>query len=210
MTHPGEVAVLDYGAGNLASVVRALETVGATVRVAARADEAVSAERLVLPGVGAFGDAMQEIRDRGFDRLVQAAVAEGKPFLGICVGFQVLFEEGLEFGRHRGLGLFAGRVERFSDAVVVPHVGWNQVELARGPLARDLPADPYFYFVHSYRAQGTEPADVAGWCEYEGRFPAMVARAGVWGVQFHPEKSQRAGLKLLANFMALEPAGARR
>lgn len=196
------MAVLDYGVGNLRNVARALNTIGAEPFITSDPDMAWEADRLVLPGVGAFGDAMVEINRRGLDRLVLGAAAAGKPVLGICVGFQVLFEEGLEFGRHAGLGLFRGSVARFSDNVQVPHVGWNQVTY-RGDHPLGGKDAPYYYFVHSYRAQGADDTEVLGWCEYGGRFPAVIGRGNVVGVQFHPEKSQRAGLDLLRRFLAL-------
>lgn len=200
------IAVLDYGVGNLRNVARALRHLGADATVTADAGQAREADRLVLPGVGAFGDAMAEIRRRGFDRLVLDAVGEGKPLLGICVGYQVLFEEGLEFGRHAGLGLFPGKVARFPEGVQVPHVGWNQVgwrpgSPAASALAAGLPPDSWFYFVHSYRPVGVPEPDVAGTADHSGPFPAAVGRGNVYGVQFHPEKSQRSGLRLLANFL---------
>ncbi len=197
--------------GNLRNVARALRSLGADATVVSDVREAQDAERLVLPGVGAFGDAMAEIRRRGFDRLVTEAVAAGKPLLGICVGYQVLFEEGLEFGRHAGLGVFKGRVERFDQGVVVPHVGWNQVTwTGDSPLTSGLPADSWFYFVHSYRPVGVSADEILGATDYSGRFTAAVGRANVFGVQFHPEKSQRTGLKLLSNFLGLPAQGVAR
>ncbi len=191
----GAVAVLDYGVGNLRNVARALKALGADVTIETDAEAAQAAERVILPGVGAFGESIAELRRRGFDKVVQDAVAAGKPVLGICVGFQLLFEESLEFGRHEGLGIFKGRVERFPDGVQVPHVGWNQV------LWRDG-SQRWYYFVHSYRATGVDEAAVAGTTDYAGRFPAAVRRGSVMGVQFHPEKSQQAGLLLLRDFLA--------
>jgi glutamine amidotransferase len=188
--------VLDYGVGNLRNVARALGAMGADVAVVTAAEASLAAQRLILPGVGAFGDSVEELRKRGFDRVVRDAVTAGKPVLGICVGFQMLFEESLEFGRHGGLGLLKGRVERFPDGVQVPHVGWNQVQWRSGRPPR------WYYFVHSYRAVGVEPADVAGTADYAGEFVAAVRKGNLWGVQFHPEKSQQAGLDLLRDFLA--------
>lgn len=197
------IAVLDYGMGNLRNVARALRHLGADAFITADAGAARDADRLVLPGVGAFPDAMAEIRRRRFDRLVRDAAAAGKPVLGICVGFQVLFEEGFEFGRHPGLGLLPGRVERFPEGIRIPHVGWNQVRWRPGiSLVAGLPGDSWFYFVHSYRPVGVPEADILGYTDYGGDFPAVVGRGSVLGVQFHPEKSQHTGLRLLSNFLA--------
>lgn len=201
------IAVLDYGVGNLRNVARALRHLGADAAVTSDAGEAMEADRLVMPGVGAFGDAMAGIKRLGFDRLVADAVRQGKPLLGICVGYQVLFEEGLEFGRHAGLGVFRGRVERFPAGIQVPHVGWNQVAWrANSPLAAGLPADSWFYFVHSFRPVGVPEDEILGSTDYAGPFAAAVGRGTVFGVQFHPEKSQRSGLKLLENFLAAPTA----
>jgi glutamine amidotransferase len=147
---------------------------------------------------------MAEIRRRSFDRLVVEAIAASKPILGICVGYQVLFEEGLEFGHHAGLGVFKGRVERFVVGPSVPHVGWNEVRWTRrSPLCEGLPEDTWFYFVHSYHPTAVEAGDVIAVSHHGGTFPAASGHDRVWGVQFHPEKSQRAGLQLLANFLAV-------
>ena len=196
------VAVLDYGVGNLRNVARALRAIGADAAVALSPAQAADADRLVLPGVGAFGDSIAELRRRGFDRAVADAVAAGKPLLGICVGYQMLFEESHEFGRHAGLGLFQGRVERFPEGAQVPHVGWNEVAWGDGTAG-------WYYFVHSYRPVEVDAAVVLGTTDHGGTFPAAVRRDNVWGVQFHPEKSQKAGLKLLADFLAAPVAAAR-
>jgi len=189
------IAVLDYGVGNLRNVARALRHLGADVAIAAAPEAADRADRLILPGVGAFGESIAQLRQRGLDRAVLAAIAAGRPVLGICVGFQLLFEESLEFGRHAGLGVIPGRIERFPEGVPVPHVGWNQVRWHGGPTR-------WYYFVHSYRAVGVPAGAVAGTAEYAGVFPAAVRKDRVWGVQFHPEKSQQAGLDLLRDFLA--------
>lgn len=159
------------------------------------------AERLVLPGVGAFRACMEALSARGFDELVRGHVAAGKPLLGVCVGMQMLFEESEEFGTTRGLGFLCGRVRRFPEGLRVPQVGWNQVSW-RGAhaLAEGIEDESFFYFVHSYFCDAADDADVLGRTEYGGVYASVVARGVVCGVQFHPEKSQTAGLRLLKNF----------
>jgi len=159
------------------------------------------ADRLVLLGVGAFGYAMDSLRQLGFDKLVIEAADAGKPIIGICVGLQMMFEEGHEFGVHRGLGLLPGRVVKFPDGVRVPHVGWNQVEFRRSnPLFSGLPDQSFFYFVHSFYVDTDDRSCVMGETVYEHSFASICGFGNVLGVQFHPEKSQTAGLKLLKNF----------
>jgi glutamine amidotransferase len=159
------------------------------------------AERLVLPGVGAFRACMEALNARGFDGLVREHVAAGKPLLGVCVGMQMLFEESEEFGTTRGLGLLRGRVRRFPEGLRVPQVGWNQVEWRKAhALAEGIEDESFFYFVHSYFCDAGEDADVLGRTEYGNAYASVVARGAVCGVQFHPEKSQAAGLRLLKNF----------
>lgn len=195
------MAIIDYGVGNLRSVEKAFRAGGAEATVSS--DEAVlrGAERLVLPGVGAFRACMEALKERGFDRLVRERVAEGTPLLGVCVGMQMLFEESEEFGLTPGLGLLRGRVRRFSEGLRVPQVGWNQVEWRRGhALAEGIVDNTFFYFVHSFYCEAGEEAAVVGETEYSLVYASVVARGNVCGVQFHPEKSQAAGLRLLKNF----------
>ncbi|HEY7182397.1 MAG TPA: imidazole glycerol phosphate synthase subunit HisH [Blastocatellia bacterium] len=195
------IAIIDYGVGNLRSVEKAFTSQG--VEAAVTRDEKVlrEADKLVLLGVGAFGYAMESLRELGFDELVMEAAGAGKPIIGLCVGLQMMFEEGLEFGSHRGLGLMTGRVVKFPDNVRTPHVGWNQVEFKRShPVFRDLADHSFFYFVHSYYVEPADPSCVMGETEYGQRFASICARDNIIGVQFHPEKSQAAGLKLLNNF----------
>ncbi|MCI0339432.1 MAG: imidazole glycerol phosphate synthase subunit HisH [Acidobacteria bacterium] len=195
------IAIIDYGVGNLRSVEKAFTSQG--IPAVVTRDEKVlrDAGKLVLLGVGAFGYAMDSLRKLGFDELVIEAAHAGKPIIGLCVGLQMMFEEGHEFGVHRGLGLLPGRVVKFPDGVRVPHVGWNQVEFKQShPVFRDLPDRSFFYFVHSYYVETTDQACVLGETEYESRFASICGRENVVGVQFHPEKSQTAGLKLLQNF----------
>lgn len=198
------VAIIDYGVGNLRSVEKAFAAAGCEAVVSADAGVLRAAERLVLPGVGAFRACMHALAERGFDGLVRERVAEGTPLLGVCVGMQMLFEESEEFGLTGGLGFLRGRVRRFDDATRrVPHVGWNQVRLRTTdahPLVAGLDDEAFFYFVHSYYCEAGEPSVVVGETDYGTSYASIVARGAVCGVQFHPEKSQSAGLRLLQNF----------
>lgn len=195
------VAIIDYGVGNLRSVEKAFAASGCAAVVSS--DETVlgRAERLVLPGVGAFGACMAELRARSFDYLVRERVAEGVPLLGVCVGMQMLFEGSEEFGYTEGLGLLPGRVRRFVGDLLVPQVGWNQVRRRRAhALFEGVEDSAFFYFVHSYFCDAADAADVLAETEYGAPYASVVARENVCGVQFHPEKSQAAGLRLLGNF----------
>ncbi|HKG21162.1 MAG TPA: imidazole glycerol phosphate synthase subunit HisH [Blastocatellia bacterium] len=199
------IAILDYGVGNLRSVEKAFEAVGANALVTNDAGAISEAARLVLPGVGAFGECARRLRQSGLDRLVLEAAEAGKPLLGLCVGLQLMFDEGREFGVHEGLGLMRGRVVRFPETGLrVPQIGWNQIENIRPhPLLDGLEGGAYFYFVHSYRVEADDEADVLAETEYGIHYPSICGRGGVVGVQFHPEKSQAAGLRLLANFASI-------
>ena len=195
------MAIIDYGVGNLRSVEKAFQAGGTEAVVSS--DERVlrAAQRLVLPGVGAFRACMSALAERGFDELVRERVAAGTPLLGVCVGMQMLFEESEEFGTTRGLGFLRGRVRRFAEDLRVPQVGWNQVEWAKPhALAEGIGSGEFFYFVHSFYCETEDAAVVLGRTEYGGGYASVVARANVCGVQFHPEKSQSAGLRLLRNF----------
>jgi glutamine amidotransferase len=198
------IAIIDYGVGNLRSVEKAFEAIGAR---AVRTNDAATirrAERLILPGVGAFGHCAESLCQSGLDHLVLEAARDGKPILGLCVGLQLMFDEGHEFGVHRGLGLMRGRVTRFPKELHVPQIGWNQIEKIRPHKLLDGIQDgTYFYFVHSYRVEAEDPEDVIAVTEYGIKYPSICARGSVMGVQFHPEKSQAAGLQLLKNFAAL-------
>ena len=199
------IAIIDYGVGNLRSVEKAFEAVGARASVTNDAGAIREAERLVLPGVGAFGECAGRLRRSGLDRLVLDASEAGKPLLGLCVGLQLMFDEGHEFGVHEGLGLMRGRVVRFPETGLrVPQIGWNQIESVRPhPLLEGLETGTYFYFVHSYRVEADDAADVLAETEYGIHYPSICGRGRVCGVQFHPEKSQDAGLRLLTNFASL-------
>ncbi len=199
------IAIIDYGVGNLRSVEKAFEAVGAQARVTSDAGAIREAEKLVLPGVGAFGECARQLRASGLDALVMEAAEQNRPVLGLCVGLQLMFDEGHEFGIHPGLGLMRGRVVRFpEDGPRVPQIGWNQIENLRPhPLLEGLPEGTYFYFVHSYYIEAEDEQDVLALTDYRIRYPSICARRSVCGVQFHPEKSQDAGLRLLANFAAI-------
>ena len=195
------VAIIDYGVGNLRSVEKAFAATGCDAVVTS--DESVlrRAERLVLPGVGAFGACMKALSARGFDELVRERVAGGTPLLGVCVGMQMLFEESEEFGQTAGLSLLRGQVRRFGHDQVVPHVGWNQISLRRPhPLLEGVADQGFFYFVHSFYCQPADERVVIGETDYGMTYASIVAEKNVCGVQFHPEKSQATGLCLLANF----------
>lgn len=199
------IAIIDYGVGNLRSVEKAFEAVGAPAVVTGDKLAIREAERLVLPGVGAFGACARRLRESRLDQLVLEAAQRGKPILGLCVGLQLMFDEGHEFGIHSGLGLMRGRVVRFPEAGPhVPQIGWNQIEETKPhPLLDGLGDGTYFYFVHSYHVEAYDPGDVLALTEYGLRYPSVCARQSLCGVQFHPEKSQQAGLRLLANFARL-------
>lgn len=199
-----QVAIIDYGVGNLRSVEKAFDATGCEAIVSG--DESVlrKAERLVLPGVGAFAACMNALTERGFDRLVRERVEDGTPLLGVCVGMQLLFEESDEFGSTPGLGLLRGSVKRFSDEFVVPHVGWNRIfQIRKNPLFTDVANESFFYFVHSYYCEPEDKSVIGGETEYGVRYASVVAKGNLCGVQFHPEKSQDAGLRLLKNFARL-------
>ncbi|HKI98265.1 MAG TPA: imidazole glycerol phosphate synthase subunit HisH [bacterium] len=202
------IAIIDYNVGNLHNLKNALDYQGLPNRIVREAHELDGADHIILPGVGAFKPAMDRLREAGMESVVREQVAAGVPFLGVCVGLQLLFEESEEDGIHEGLGLLRGRIVRFrSPGLKVPQIGWNQVAWQReDPLTEGIPDHSYFYFVHSYYAAVTDPADTLGLTEYGDTFSSVVRHGNVWGVQFHPEKSQNAGLRLLKNFAALSPA----
>jgi glutamine amidotransferase len=197
------VAVVDYGMGNLASVAKALERSGADTRVTASRTAVRDAAAVVLPGVGAFRDAAERLDQSGLGAVVLERIAAGVPFLGVCLGLQLLFESSGEGGRWPGLGVCTGTVERLETGLKVPHIGWNELAWADAgrEMAGGLPDGVAMYFVHSYAARPSDPSIVAATTDYGGPVVAAVARDNVWAVQFHPEKSSRAGLHLLAGFV---------
>ena len=198
---------MDYGLGNLGSVLKAFRHVGAPAELTADPAVLRRADALVLPGDAAFGAAMGEIRGRGLDGLIGEAAAEGRWVLGICIGMQVLFEESDEHGRHRGLGLLAGSVRRLATGLPVPHMGWNRLRWPRPhPLLEGIEPGRHVYFVHSYFCDAA-PDIVVATTDYGRDFAAIVARDNVLGVQFHPEKSQAPGLRLIDNFVRLVATG---
>lgn len=202
MAQSKSVVLVDYGAGNIRNVEKALEAVGVSTERTSDPATVAAADVVVMPGVGAFGDMMGALRQRGLVEPIQAAAREGKPLLGICVGLQVLFEVGEEMGEHEGLGIFPGRVRRFEvEGLKVPHIGWNEVQpTVPHPLFEGMGAAEYAYFVHSYHAVPEEAALVMATTEYGYAFPSVCGRGNVLGIQFHPEKSQRVGLTMLRNF----------
>lgn len=204
------LAVIDYGAGNLRSVLHALHALGVNdIRLVHQPDELRGADKIILPGVGAFGAGMLKLREQGLIQPLRAAVNAGIPYLGICLGMQFLFETSDEMGDHEGLGLLPGRVTRFDDLPghKVPHMGWNSLRQTRpSPLLNKLSAESYAYFVHSYYCVPANPDDVILTVDYGIPFTAGVARGHLFGVQFHPEKSQRTGLQILTNFLEYTPS----
>ena len=195
------VAIIDYGVGNLRSVEKAFAATGCDATISD--DESVlrAAQKLVLPGVGAFAACMKAIKERGFDRLVCERARTGTPLLGVCVGMQVLFDESDEFGSTPGLGLLRGTVRRFENELVVPQVGWNRIhQKQRHALFEGIEDGSFCYFVHSFYCQPQDETVVAGETDYGGRYASVVAEGNICGVQFHPEKSQDVGLRMLRNF----------
>lgn len=198
------IAIIDYGVGNLRSVEKAFTSQDIEAVVTSDEKTLRAADKLVLPGVGAFRACMDGLRARGFDELVIEAARTGKPIIGLCVGLQMMFEEGHEFGVHKGLGLMQGRVMKFPEKLRVPHIGWNQVEFKQHhAVFNDLPSQTFFYFVHSFYVETPDKTCVLGETDYGMRYASVCGRANVIGVQFHPEKSQTAGLKLLNNFAGM-------
>jgi imidazole glycerol-phosphate synthase subunit HisH len=198
------IAVLDYGMGNLRSVEKALEHVGVTVDLTADPEQARSADGLILPGVGAFPKAIERIRELGFDALVSERLDEGVPVLGICLGLQLLFDSSTEMGGATGLGLLSGEVaELGADGLKIPHIGWSPVRWEQpSPLTEGIDDETPFYFVHSFTPRPA-PEQTLGSAEYGSRFACAAQSGSLYGVQFHPEKSSSAGLRLLANFAGI-------
>jgi len=203
---PVEVSILDYGMGNRRSVEKALEHVGSRTIVSSDPDRLMGAAGLVVPGVGAFPRAMANLERLGLADLIRLRVAEGVPVLGICLGMQLAFERSTEMDGAEGLGLIAGEVRPLAaDGLKLPHIGWNEVTFTQppSPLTANLPERCAFYHVHSLAPVPSDPADVLGTAEYGERFVTAVRKGSFYGVQFHPEKSSAAGLKMLQNFAGL-------
>ena len=198
------VTIIDYGSGNLRSVQKALERVGVEARITDDPNIVAESSHLVLPGVGAFGDAIRAIRGRGLVEPILAHIRADRPFLGICMGLQLLFESGSEGGHHEGLGVLAGEVTRFElpPGMKIPHMGWNQVSWRTAGTSQPTGNDgDHFYFVHSYVARPRDETVIAATSDYGGPFCAAVARGRLFATQFHPEKSQSAGMELLRTCM---------
>ena len=198
------IAIIDYGMGNLRSVERAFEYVGAEAIVTAHRETIEAASAVVLPGVGAFGKAMSNLERAGLTDVIRQVIAQGRPFLGICLGLQLLFEESDEMGQHRGLGVFGGQVKRFEIDLKVPQIGWNQIHIQRAsPLLEGVADDSYAYFVHSHYVAPADPEIVLATTDYGIDYASIIGQGNVFGIQFHPEKSQAVGLRILRNFTAL-------
>ena len=204
-----EITMIDYGASNIRSAQKAFEHLGAKVELTNNPEVILKASKLVLPGVGAFGAGMKAIREQGLDEAIHAAVVQGTPLLGICLGMQFLFTESDEMGIHQGLGLIPGRVTRFpfglGDEYKVPHMGWNQLTLTHTthPLFKGIAPGAYCYFVHSYYCTPAAPADTLATTDYGFYFTSITGRENVYGLQFHPEKSHEVGLQLLTNYLEI-------
>jgi len=199
------ITVVDYGVGNLHSVAKALEKVGAQTRVTSDWRDVGKSEGVVLPGVGAFKDSMDAMHRSDLAKATKDYIASGKPFLGVCLGLQMLFSESEEFGISKGLGVFPGRVVRFPQEQKVPHMGWNQIQIKKNgnPLLKGLKEGEYLYFVHSYYVVPENPSLIAAQSSYGVNFTCMIWEKNVFGTQFHPEKSQSVGLKIYENFKDL-------
>jgi len=197
-----KIVIVDYGVGNFRNVQKAFQAVGADAEITDSIAAIAGAEALVLPGVGAFGDAISNLKQRGLDQPVLAAAQSGKPLLGICVGLQLLFDESEEMGRHTGLGILRGSIVRFPPGLTVPHMGWNQIEPQQNhPLLKGLVSGDFAYFAHSYHAIPTNTSDIVAFTCYGHAFASVVARENICAIQFHPEKSQQVGLQILKNFV---------
>ena len=201
------IAIIDYGMGNLRSVEKGFERAGVRVNIARGPEEVDRARGVVLPGVGAFADAMENLRKSGMDRAVKRAVAEGRPFMGICLGLQLLFEASEEWGYNEGLGIFRGMVRSLAEGLKVPHMGWNQVHQRRPhPIFAGVPDNAHFYFVHSFYCQPDDDSLAIGETEYGQTFCSALARDNLVATQFHPEKSGDLGLQIYRNFLTMAGA----
>ncbi len=198
------IAIIDYGMGNLRSVEKALEALGASASILSSPGPLEDYSAVILPGVGAFGDAMRNLTEQKWDKSIRKAAEGGKPLLGICLGLQLLFTRSEEGGSHRGLGLLPGQVVKLPSTVRVPHMGWNRIRFPKtSALFRGVSEGAYVYFVHSYYVAPEDPAAVAAVTDYGVEFASAVSRENIYGLQFHPEKSQAVGLKILENFLKI-------
>lgn len=197
------LVIIDYGVGNFRNVQKAFQAVGADAEITESVQAVQNADAVVLPGVGAFGDAIDNLLRRGLDRPVLEAMQAGKPLFGICVGLQLMFDESEEMGHHIGLGIFPGKIVRFPESeLVVPHMGWNQIHPQRAhPLLKNIDEGDFAYFAHSYYARPTTPEHVIATTDYGLAYASVVGRDNVCAIQFHPEKSQQVGMQILKNFV---------
>ena len=205
-----KIGIIDYGAGNIGSVMQAFKAAGSELERVSDADKLKDYDKVVLPGVGAFGNAIDHLRSSCLDEAILDFTKSGKCFFGVCVGMQLLFEEGLEFGKHQGLGIFKGTVKRFDEKKLqplkIPHIGWNQCKKKKdSPLLRDFEDDFYLYFVHSFHAviEKSDEDCVVASCVYGYEFPAIIQKENIFGIQPHPEKSDKNGLRILENFLKI-------
>lgn len=199
------IAIIDYGMGNLRSVQKSLEAAGARTRIVSSAKDLYSADKVVLPGVGAMKPAMDRLEELGLIEPIRSYVSSGKPFLGICLGFQLLFDRSSEGGDVQGLGIISGDVRRFPNTVKVPQIGWNNLLLPNDAscMFQKMKNDLFVYFCHSYYVVPKDETLISAWAQYGLRYAAAIQRENLWGVQFHPEKSQGAGAVLLKNFVEI-------
>lgn len=199
------IAIIDYGMGNLRSVQKGFEKVGFTAEVTSDPEKVRKAEKVVLPGVGAFGDAMANLRAANMLEVIQETVQAGKPFLGICLGLHLMFDSSEEFGFHEGLHIFRGHVRLLPPGLKVPHMGWNQIEIQKeDPILKDIPDGSMFYFVHSYYVDPEGQKVTTTLTDYGIKFTSIASQDNVFGIQFHPEKSSTVGLRILKNFGELK------
>lgn len=195
------IAIIDYGMGNLRSVQKGFEKVGYPAEIVRDPKDILNAPAVVLPGVGAFGDAMANLREAGMVDAILEFVKTGKPFLGICLGLQLMFEASEEFGQHQGLGIFPGRVRLFPPGLKVPHIGWNQIEIQKeSPILQGIDNLSAFYFVHSYYVDPANDEVITTLTDYGVKYTSIASKDNIFGIQFHPEKSSTLGLKILKNF----------
>ncbi|NNU77263.1 imidazole glycerol phosphate synthase subunit HisH [Clostridium estertheticum] len=195
------IAIVDYGVGNLNSVQNALKSLNILSIISSNAEEISKCRSIIVPGVGAFPDAMKNMKETGIDKIIIQAAKEGKPILGICLGMQLFFEESCEVEKCQGLGLLKGNIIKLEGSIKIPHMGWNSLSFENdSPLLRGIKENQYVYFVHSYYAVNCEEGIVNAYSIYEKKIPAIVSKGNIFGMQFHPEKSGDFGMKLLKNF----------
>jgi glutamine amidotransferase len=202
---PFGIVLIDYGMGNLHSVGKALEISGAKVKISSKPEDILKADKLVLPGVGAFKEAMRELKKRKLIKPIIQHIKKGRVFLGLCLGLQLLFEESEEGGKAKGLGILKGRVKKFSAKLKIPHMGWNQIKKKKqaGPLFKNIPDNNYMYFIHSYYAAPKDKSVIAAATNYAIDFTSVIWKDNIYAFQGHPEKSQKLGLQILGNFARL-------